>query len=92
MLPYPNRSKISSSSHETEQDCLPYQMDSLIAAVSEAKEREKKYVRLENCNINLYHNKTHDSMKDQELSRSPFGLKQLSWILRNKRLAVVEWL
>lgn len=42
------------------------------------EKREKKYVRLENCNINLYHNKTHESMKDQELSRSLFGLEKLS--------------
>lgn len=53
LLPYPGRSKMSSSSYQTGQDCLPYQMDSLIAAVPERKDREK-YLRFENCNISMY--------------------------------------
>ena len=41
VLPYPGRSKMSSSSYQTGQDCPPYQMDSLIAAVSEGEENKK---------------------------------------------------
>ena len=53
VLPYQGRSEMSSSSYQTGQDCLPYQMDSLIVAVSEGK-TEKKYARFENNDISLY--------------------------------------
>ena len=52
VLPYQGRSERSSSSYQTGQDCPPYQMDSLIAAVS--GEDRKKYVRFENYNISIF--------------------------------------
>lgn len=40
--------------------------------------------------ISLYYNKRHESMKNRDLSMSMYGLKQISGILRNDRLGVVE--
>ena len=40
VLPYQGRSERSLSSYQTGQDCPPYQMDSLIAAVS-GEDRKK---------------------------------------------------
>ena len=92
VLPYQGRSEMSSSSYQTGQGCPPYQMDSLIAAVSEGKDREKN-VRFENYNILIYTAiRNTRTWKKREHSESLYGLKQISEILQNDRLGVAEWL